>query len=83
MYCALCVDVFFEDKNATFLTPDLSLLHMTDGTNRISCQDTEARILKHFWKLIKFVNINGAYAHDVMAAVLVIQNNETAAMLMY
>ena len=35
-----------------------------------------------FWMPITHFN-NGAYAHDVMAAILVFQNNEVAAMLMY
>ena len=35
-----------------------------------------------FWMPITHFN-NGTYAHDVMAAILVFQNNEVAAMLMY
>jgi len=34
-------------------------------------------------RITTFVEHYGAYAHDVMVAILVFQNNETAAMLVY
>ena len=34
-------------------------------------------------KYIIYKNCNGAFSHDVTAAILVFQNNETAAMLWY